>query len=259
MKSLIRDNPLGTILLSTAGILLLLILALPFVSGGVPDDKVIPAAADIQSDYEVLQISKLEPIEEFEVIKQRPLFNDDRKPVIVLTDEPVDDEALLEAEPVEPLKVRLTGVIITKDQRIAMLFDQGSKATISAAEGESLDGELSGWSVKKVEARNVSLINKQGEVTGLELVMFTQSLGKVPAKAAGASKKQTNNADKKTAAAGSKKPKKAAAKSRKADADTGNKPASKPMSAADFMRQGLEKRAAERKRRKPQKKNDGDN
>lgn len=257
MKSLIRDNPLGIILLSTAGILLLLVLALPFLSGGVPKDKAIPVSIEGQIEYEALQISKLEPIEEFAVIKQRPLFNDDRKPIVGLSDELGEDDMLLDVEPVGPLKAKLTGVIITKEQRIAMLLDQGSKITVSAAEGESLDGDLSGWSVEKVEARNVSLINQQGEVADLELVMFTQSLGNAPDKPTRASKQRANNANKRTPQTGSSKSQKGAGAGSKSDGS--DKPAAKPMSAADFMRRGLEKRAAAKKQRESQKKHDGDN
>lgn len=252
MKSLIRDNPLGIALLATAAILLLLVLLLPFLSGGIPDDDTVQIAAIDSTLSEQLQISKLEPIEEFEVIKQRPLFNDDRKAIEMLADEgDADTELLVEIDDDRPLNADLTGVIITKDQRIAMLLDHGSKTTISAAEGESLDGELSGWSVEKVEARNVSLKNQQGEITELELLMFTKSLGNVAEKPTRAGRQDSKKA-------GSKAPPGDRADAKKADErknkdDKAGQPAPKPMTAAEFMRQGLEKRRAAQKKKESEK------
>ncbi len=256
MKSLIKDNPVGVILLTTAGVLLLLILLLPFISGGLPDGKVI--ALTTSAEPAALQISELEPIEEFAVIKQRPLFNHDRK-AIVITAADADDAGSLLDEDIEdkPLNADLTGVTITKDHRIVMLFERDSKTMITAAEGEMLDGELSGWLVEKVEERNVSLKNQQGEVAELELKMFTRSLGKAPATAQrNGNKSKVGSETKKPAKKPSPRVAKAGGKNKDKE---DSKPKNKPMTAAEFMRQGLEKRAAAREKINSQKKTDGSN
>jgi len=240
MKSLIKDNPLGIGLLGIAAVLLLAILLLPVFSGGVPEVEADPDAVLRSSVADITEISLLEPMAKFEVIKQQPLFNQDRKPVDLSNATAADaDDSLAAAETLvdNPLEADLTGIIITKEHKIAMLWDRGSKTTISIPEGGTLEGDLSGWSLEKVEARKVSLKNRQGKTAELELLMFTQSLGKPPATGAAkktpARKAGTNQAkDKQT---------NPVAKKAVAENESG-----KPMTAADFMRASLEKRKAAR-------------
>ena len=235
MKSLIKDNPLAVGLLGIATALLLIILLLPVFSGGIPTVETDPDATLMANATDITKISPLEPLAKFVVIKQRPLFNENRKPVDIETAATDADASLAETDTLEdnPLEADLTGVIITKEHKIAMLWDRTGKTTISIPEGGALEGDLSGWSVEKVEARKVSLKNRQGKTAELELLMFTQSLGKPPASGAGKKAPAKKAGDNK---AGSKQAKEAVAETTK----------NKPMTAADFMRASLEKRKAAR-------------
>ncbi|MCF6263964.1 MAG: hypothetical protein L3J24_10315 [Xanthomonadales bacterium] len=245
MKSLIKDNPLGMALLGFSGLLLLVILLLPVFSGGVPEVNSDSQALELSSHQGIAEISQLEPLGKFAVIKQQPLFNEDRKPVDISSaadGDDITDLAVADIAEDKPLEADLTGIVMTNEHKIALLWDRGSKTTMRIPEGSALEGDLSVWSVEKVDARKVSLINRQGKTAELELLMFTQSLGKPPA----------TNAAKKSAA----KPQangRARTKEKAAGADkvAGNDAATEktkntPMSAADFMRQGLAKRKAAR-------------
>lgn len=245
MKSLIKDNPIGMALLGFAGFLLVVILLLPVFSGGVPDVDPEVGGSELSPQQGIAEISQLEPLANFVVIRQQPLFNEDRKPVDISSAESGDDLAnagVSETEEDKPLEADLTGIVITNEHKIALLWDRDSKTTMRIPEGAALEGELSGWSVEKVNARKVSLINRQGKTAELELLMFTQSLGKPPATGS------SNKSAKKAQAGAS-----AAAKSRAGGAEkvasqdaATEKTKNTPKSAADFMREGLAKRRAAR-------------
>lgn len=242
MKSLIKDNPVAIALLGLSGLLLLAILLMPIVGSGVPEVGVDNSAVQVASINDIVDADSLEPVEKFAVIKQRPLFNHNRKPIVVKTDDALDSESSLADDSAEnnPLDADLTGVIITKDQRIAMLMEHSSKATISAAEGDQLEGDLSNWSLEKVNARKVSLKNQRGETAELELVMFTDSLGKPPGGNAQAKNKANGKAGQK--------------RENNEQANAGTAEAkNRPMTAADFMRANLEKRKAAAKAAKNNK------
>lgn len=243
MKSLIKDNPLGIALLGFSGLLLLVVLLLPVFSGGVPEVSIGTGASDLAPQQGIAQISQLEPLAKFAVIKRRPLFNEDRKPVdisSVAAGEDALDVAVTEAVEDKPLETDLTGIVITNEHKIALLWDRASKTTMRIPEGQALEGDLSSWSVEKVDARKVALKNRQGKTAELELLMFTQSLGKPPATTSGKKMTKTAQADARD---------KTIAKARTAGADkvaVTEKTKNTPMTAADFMREGLAKRKAAR-------------
>ncbi|MCF6225639.1 MAG: hypothetical protein L3J22_04960 [Xanthomonadales bacterium] len=247
MKLLIKDNPLGMALLGVAGLLLLVTLLLPVLRGGVPEVSIDPQASELSSQQGIAEISQLEPLSKFAVIKQRPLFNEDRKPVDIssATDgDDLSDAALADTPEDKPLETDLTGIVITNEHKIALLWDRTNKTTMRVAEGSALEGDLSAWIVEKVDARKISLKNRQGKTVELELLMFTQSLGKPPARSAAkksAAKSQANGRARTKA--------KAVGADKVAGKDTAaatEKTKNTPMSAADFMRQGLAKRKAAR-------------
>ncbi|MBE9550005.1 MAG: hypothetical protein IMF09_11415 [Proteobacteria bacterium] len=241
MKSLIKDNPLGIGLLGIVAVLLLITLLLPVFSGGIPEVEAESDAVLAINAGDITEISPLEPMAKFVVIKQRPLFNEDRKPVDVIgAGSDHGDELPVEDEIADnPLDADLTGVVITKTQRIAILWDQTAKTTIRVSQGNRLDGELSNWSLEKVEARKVMLKNQQGKKAELELVVFTASLGSPPSAKAKTRGSTAGQALKKDTQ------KKPAGKAATTQADAG-KAQNKPMTAADFMRVNLEKRKAAR-------------
>lgn len=246
MKSLIKDNPLGMGLLGFGGLLLLAILLLPVFSGGVPEVSLDAEGSKLPQQQGIAEISQLEPLANFAVIKQRPLFNEDRKPVDISS--AVAGEGLadsLAAETVEdaPLEADLTGIVITNEHKIALLWDRGNKTTMRIPEGSALEGDLSSWSVDKVDARKISLKNRQGKTAELELLMFTRSLGKPPATSSG--KKPAKKAQANASASAAVKARAGGAE-KVADATATDKAQNKPKSAADFMREGLAKRKAAR-------------
>lgn len=247
MKFLTKDNPLAVGLLGIAMILVLTIMLLPVFSGGIPEVKIDPDAMLAVDAAGVTEISQLEPLAKFAVIKQHPLFNKDRKPVDVIgagagAGAGSSDAQLAEAEAANnPLDAELTGVVITQKQRIAIFWDQTAKTTIRVFQGNRLEGELSSWTLVKVEARKVVLKNRQGKKAELELIVFTDSLGNPPKAGAKARGSAAGQALKKGAQ------KKSESKSAAtAGGDDASKAQKKPITAADFMRKSLEKRKAAR-------------
>ncbi len=247
MKSLIKDNPLGIALLGMGGLLLLVILLLPVFSGGVPKVSLDTEASELMPQQGIAEISQLEPLANFAVIKQQPLFNEDRKPVDISSTAGGNDASDLVATDTledKPLEADLTGIVITKEHKIALLWDREGKTTMRIPEGSTLEGDLAAWSVEKVDARKVSLINRQGKTAELELLIFTQSLGKPPAARSGKKTATKPQADARASAA-AKARIGGAAKVAGTNAAT-EKAKNTPKSAADFMREGLAKRKAAR-------------
>lgn len=91
---------------------------------------------------------KLRPWEEYADVLSRPLFNESRTPeaIEVVAANGGDDQAA-------PLNVLLTGVIITKDLRIAMVKDNESGKTQRVRVGQALEGTQAGWKLVELEPR----------------------------------------------------------------------------------------------------------
>lgn len=108
---------------------------------------------------------QLPPESAFAAISQHPLFNDDREPT------PVDATAAGEeaAPPPSPLSVVLTGVILDRDVKIAMLQDLTRNQPVALRVGMPLEGDQASWTLVDVKPRGAVFRNAANETTEVEL------------------------------------------------------------------------------------------
>jgi len=176
----LQDNPVGMVLVGLNGVLVLLGVILAIVRA-LP---VVVEPADItasQSDGEdvVLVAHEAGAMSKFQIINQKPVFNESRLPMLVTEDDELaeDDTVSIQRVP----DVRLTGIIITPEQRIASLTPAGGKKeSLMAYEGELLSGEYVGWQVSLVKPRNVILESRDGQVVELELQVHDAKIKEPP-------------------------------------------------------------------------------
>lgn len=126
--------------------------------------------------------SPLQPVETYADIGERPLFNADRRPLPV-EDTKVDGTAEAVPPPAAPLDVVLTSVIMTPQFQLAILLDNRSGKSLSIRVGQSLDGDLAGWTLKELQARKAVFTGPGGDTTA-DLRVFDGSGGQAPSPAA---------------------------------------------------------------------------
>lgn len=103
------------------------------------------------------------PDSEFAEVRQRPIFNEDRKPTPIV--EPTKDEIVQ----VVPLNITLTGVVLTPDVKLAMVRDNAKNEAVSLRIGMPLPGEQQGWTLAEIRSRSVVFKNPQDETSEVEL------------------------------------------------------------------------------------------
>jgi len=177
----LQDNPVGMVLASISGFFLLLVLVMTVV-WNLPVSVDTPGAetGDADGSQASLAAHDVGAIEEFQVVNEKPVFNESRLPV---TDEDVDEN------PVEDFKlivkdapnVKLTGVVITPNARLASLTPSDQKIeAVMAHEGESLTGDFVGWRLATVHPRGVVLESKDGQSLELELQVHDAKIEEPP-------------------------------------------------------------------------------
>jgi len=143
MNSLLTTNRLTVALLSTVAALFVIIAGETYLANREPsvdpgtvndDDMALPTLAD--NRYVAPQI------EDFPEVLGRPLFFRDRK----LPPEP--EPEVVAAAPLLPLRLKLEGVAISSDSRVAVLRNTGNNQLLQLAEGMSHDG----WLLETVSA-----------------------------------------------------------------------------------------------------------
>lgn len=85
---------------------------------------------------------------EYNELLARPLFNESRLPEA--QQEIADSE---QAAPAAPLNVQLTGVILTKDLRMAIVTNPTNAETFRVKVGQSLEGEQAAWKLVELKPR----------------------------------------------------------------------------------------------------------
>jgi hypothetical protein len=134
------------------------------------------------SNDSMLAAGKIGALRDYQVINERPVFNESRLPVIdedvETPDEVVDDPTIAVKDAPD---VRLTGIIITPGMKIASLTPaDGDLESVMAHEGESLIGEYVGWKVSAVNPRNVVLESRDGRKLELELLVHDVKIKEPP-------------------------------------------------------------------------------
>lgn len=172
-------RPSRLLTLALAGVCIVLVLVLGgqrWLAGDEPDADVIqvsPTGAGVPSSLETRRF-ELPSRGEYAEIAARPLFNEDRRPEEDGGPAGGEDEAIAAEEeaPAEPPPVSLTGVIITPEQRIAMMRNTESREFVTLKEGEPLEG----WTLDEVSRRRVVFATGDDRQV-VELEVYTGSLG----------------------------------------------------------------------------------
>lgn len=179
MISWLEDNPLGIVLASVCGgllvisLLLAVIWALPASSPSAD-----PEGENTVPDLELPELAVSESIDNYAVITEHPVFNNTRLPVIEdglddLEEEPAEEE-------VDAPDVQLTGVIITPSIRMATLRQEGEKLSLVAFEGRPLEGNFGSWHVSRIDHREVTLSSGEGEEIQLKLEVHGVAIAEPP-------------------------------------------------------------------------------
>lgn len=177
----LQDNPLGMILAGICGVFVLLtivlaiIWALP-VAVNIADTD----SSDNNNTASVLMAHQVAELSEFQIINQKPIFSESRLPVISqLAGDGSDQDPIVTINGAP--EVRLTGVIITPDMRIASLTPvDGNHKSVMAHEGQPLTGEYAGWHVSSVSPRTVVLESRDGETMKLDLQIHDATIKEPP-------------------------------------------------------------------------------
>jgi hypothetical protein len=176
-----QDNPVGLALTGIAAVLMLLVLGMSIVwTLPVTTKEDAVQVTEAATAGAVVASHRVADVVEFEVINEKPVFNESRLPVIEeLVDEEggVDDSIAIKDAP----EVRLTGVIITPSRKIASLTPTDKNLeSVMAYEGEALSGEFAGWQVSSVSARKVVLESRDGQKLDLELQVHDVAIKEPP-------------------------------------------------------------------------------
>lgn len=177
----LQDNFLGKALLAVIGVFLLVSVFLAIV-WALPVSTELAAVATEDNDVSdaIIVTSSVGELDDYEVINEKPVFNESRLPVLadIVDDEPIEDiEIAIKDAP----EVKLTGVIITPGTRIASLQPvQGGAESVMAKEGEALIGDYVGWQVSSIQPRSVVLESRDGQTLELELQVHDVKIAEPP-------------------------------------------------------------------------------
>lgn len=103
------------------------------------------------------------PESDFAEVRQRPIFNDDRKPTPIEPDKPP------EIAPPVPLNITLTGIVLTPNVRLALVRDNAKNEAVSLRVGMPLPGDQQVWTLSEIRPRSVVFRNPQDESSEVEL------------------------------------------------------------------------------------------
>ena len=182
----LNDNPIGAGLAGFCALLAVALLAISFL-WMLPARSSAPAdAGEVENILDSLPaLADSKPLDQYSVVKERPLFHENRQPIIeiVVADEDATDgdEDLLDEEDVESPEVELTGVVITPSLRMVTLKQKGSEESLIAFEGKPLEGNFGTWQVAKIDEREALLMSGSGEELLLNLqVHDTEMIAPAP-------------------------------------------------------------------------------
>ena len=125
-------------------------------------------------------------------ITDAPLFSYDRQPFIP-PEEGLEEGSEVETLiVVEPLKAKVTGIIIIDENSYAMVFDELSKERVTLTQGMPLPGDQGLWTVDAINPRAVTFVAEGEEPVEIGLDVFD---GKLNANAVKANRNNNKNAN----------------------------------------------------------------
>ena len=181
MIAQLNGNPLGKALALFCGGMVAVLVGLGVIWALPPagsDAAESEGGSSLSSN--VPQLSSAEPIENYAVITDRPVFNESRQPVIGAADDEEGEEDLAAMENVDAPDVELAGVVITPEMRVATLRLKDSPESLLAFEGQPLEGNFGSWRVSRIEARTAILESDSGEQVRLDLQIHDAVIDEPP-------------------------------------------------------------------------------
>lgn len=176
----LENNTLGLVLASVGGVMLLACLGLVLLWVMPPgSDAGDGEAGDADTAASVESLQSTGPLEEYLVVSERPVFNEDRRPAPVsdIDDDPGIDIPVVD---VGAPDVQLAGIIITPSMRMATLKSPDHPQSLVAFEGQPLKGDFGTWQVSRIEERMVTLSSDEGEEMQLELQVHDAVIDEPP-------------------------------------------------------------------------------
>jgi len=175
-----KNNLLANVLLVVIGLLLLL-SALQLFGWGRGTKTLEAQNFDVNA-LEQLQVetdgtdSTRYQKNAVDTIVDAPLFSISRTPYVP----PAEPEGEIETELIvaEPLKARVTSIIITDENKYVMMVDELSKERVTLQQGMPLPGEQGLWVVDSIQPRAVVFKAEGEEPVELELEVFDGQLNK---------------------------------------------------------------------------------
>jgi hypothetical protein len=220
----LQGNVLGMVLGAICGsllvvwLLLAIMASLPLAPSSAEQSA---GAGDAALNLPVLAENL--PLDNYSVINERPLFNEDRRPAMedVAGEEPAPE---LESSGEKP-QVELAGVVITPSLRMVTLKRKDGEQSLVAFEGRPVEAEFGGWQVSRVQPRAATLRSPAGEELLLEMQVHDATIEPPPPVV-----------------------KKDQAEGKNADPAAQDGAASQPLSRADEIRQRIAERREELRR-----------
>lgn len=188
----LQDNPLGMILAAFIGVLVLLALGMSIVWNLPVSVETAGAGTELTTDDDTNRAARqIGTLNEYLVINEKPVFNESRLPVVEeVEEEPVVEDDVIEVK--DAPDVKLTGVVITSNEKIASLTPADTNIeTVMAHEGDSLTGEFVGWQLTNISPRAVVLESRDGQTLHLDLQVHDVKIKEPPAPVAPASSAST--------------------------------------------------------------------
>ncbi len=177
----LENNPFGVLLAAVGGVLLSLVLLLAWAWNWPVESGSDASEAGAQGSAAVPQLdSELGPLSEYQVVNNRPIFNETRRPQIAVEEEEPAPVEIVEPEVSEAPEVRLTGVVITPEVKIVTLTPNEEGEAIILREGMPLEGDYFGWSVNRVDSRAVTLKSAKGESLLIDLAIHDAVIAEPP-------------------------------------------------------------------------------
>ena len=154
MRTLIPGNRTTTALLALCGLLMLTVLAQVALHDSANiDTDAERTVANIELPESVPTMFAPRPLDDYSEILERPLFFSDRRmpPEPEVTAEP--------AKPRSPLRLKLEGVAISANSRVALLRSTADNQLLQLAEGTAHDG----WTLQNLTTSGATF--RRGEET----------------------------------------------------------------------------------------------
>ncbi|WP_223787067.1 hypothetical protein [Marinicella meishanensis] len=173
-----KNNVFANGLLVFIGVLMLL-AALQLFGWGRGTDSMEPEPFDPSTltQLEVAEEDNLVKVSDKMVVQitDAPLFSDDRTPFVPPPEDPVVDPTTDPVE-AEPLKAKVTSIIITDENSYAMVYDELSRERVTLKQGMPLPGDQGLWVVNQIKPRAVTFVADGEEPVELELEVFSGQL-----------------------------------------------------------------------------------